>query len=79
MNPNDSYGVDSASVGQKATPSRQTTRLPEEYIFFCAREKGLKRVYLAQVGGGAFASLLGGNFNYPFLRTVTYYLQGHES
>ena len=27
-----------------------------EYIFFCAREKNLKRVFLSNVGGGAFAS-----------------------
>lgn len=40
-----------------------------EYVFFCAKEKNLKRVYLAQVGGGAFAFLLGGNFSYDSLRT----------
>jgi len=39
-----------------------------EYIYFCAREKHLKRVYLAQVGGGAFSFLLGGSFDYATLR-----------
>lgn len=40
-----------------------------EYVYFCAKEKNLKRIYLAQVGGGAFAFLLGGNFSYDSLRT----------
>lgn len=42
----------------------------QEYIYFCAREKHLKRVYLAQVGGGAFSFLLGGSFDYATLRAV---------
>ena len=29
-----------------------------EYVFFCAKEKGLKLVYLSNVGGGAFATHL---------------------
>mmetsp|Transcript_16721 Transcript_16721/g.39716 ORF Transcript_16721/g.39716 Transcript_16721/m.39716 type:complete len:222 (-) Transcript_16721:52-717(-) len=38
------------------------------YIFVCAKEQGLKRVFLAGVGGGAFSTYLRGDFAYRKLK-----------
>jgi hypothetical protein len=38
------------------------------FIFVCAKRKGLKRIYLSDVGGGAFAGLLAHPYDYPRLK-----------
>merc|ERR1719163_1693212 len=38
------------------------------FIFMCAKRKGLKRIYLADVGGGAFATLLTQPYDYHRLK-----------
>ena len=39
-----------------------------EYVFFCARKKHLDRVYLPNVGGGAFFAGLRHHYDYGFLK-----------